>query len=133
MVVKFKRKRRLFIKIFSVLVSIFFIAAMISAIQNENNTLTFISFIFQLSFWFGMLYFQAARYDDKKISAQFGWPRIYYEDIVSIKSKWGDIIIKSEKREISINRDTVDEESLKKFINHLDQKTSKPLNKKVLL
>jgi glutamine amidotransferase-like uncharacterized protein len=133
MIIKYKKKRILFIKIISVFVIIFFFASTISVIQGEDNVLTFVSFIFQFFLWFGLYYYQAARYDNKKIIAQYGWPRIHYNDIISVKTKFGDIIIKSEKREISINRESVDEESLKSFIEFLNQKTPKPLNTDMLM
>lgn len=83
--------------------------------------------------WYGLYHFQAARYDDKKIMAQYGWPRIFYDDITSVKSKWGDIIIASDSKEIHIKQSTVEEESLTAFIDYLEQKASKAINKSVLL
>jgi low affinity Fe/Cu permease len=106
---------------------------MISAFNNEASILTFFSLFIQVIFWFGMMYFEVARYDDEKISAPYGWPRIYYKDIVSIKSKLGDIIIKSDKREIAINKDTADQKSLEKFIEYLDLTTLKYINETTLL
>lgn len=133
MVVKFKKRRRVFIKIFGVLVTVFFFASMINMFQEEKHLLTFMSFLLQVLFWFGLYYFQAVRYDDEKITAQYGWPKIYYNDIISIQSHWGDISIKSDKREINIPKDDVDEESFKAFIEFLDQKTEKPINTSILL
>lgn len=133
MLVKFKKRRRIFIKVVGAIVTVFFFASMLNTFQEEKNLLTFISLLLQVLFWFGLYYYQAVRYDEEKIIAQFGWPRIYYKDIISIKSKWDDIIIKSNKRDISISRNLVDEESLKTFIEHLDQNTPKPIDTSILL
>jgi glutamine amidotransferase-like uncharacterized protein len=133
MVIKYKHKRRLVIRILGVLVAILLISSMIGAMKNEMNILTFISFLFQIVYWYGLYYFEAARYDDKKIIAQYGWPRINYGDIVSVKSKWGDIVISSEKHEITINKEVVDQQSLEKFITYLDKKTTKPLDTSILV
>jgi hypothetical protein len=105
-----------------VLVCLFFIYSLIAIIQNKDNLLVFVSLLVQLLFWTGINYYQSARYDDTKIVAQFGWPAIRYDDIVSVDAKWGDIIIKSDKRAISIRRNIVDEDSLKEFIDHLNTK-----------
>ena len=70
-----------------------------------------------------MIYFQAAKYNDEKIVAQFGWPQIKYEDIVSIEKKFGDILIKSKKSKIGINKDIVDRVSLDNFLEYLKKRT----------
>ncbi|GGE31201.1 hypothetical protein GCM10010832_09520 [Psychroflexus planctonicus] len=74
-----------------------------------------------------MIGFQAVKYDDEKVIAQFGWPRIKYTDIISIEKKFGDILIKSEKRDIGINKDVADEESLNQFLEHLKKKIPEPM------
>lgn len=133
MVIKYKKRRRLFIKILSILVVIFFIATVINATQNEINYITLITFVLQIVLWIGLYYYQAARYDQNQVIAQYGWPRINYENIISVTTKFGDIIITSEKREISINRESVEEKSLKTFVEFLHKKTAIPLDKKTLL
>ena len=128
MILKYKTKRRRFIKIFSVLVLLFTLFSIWNFFQSGFSTLSFISLLFQLVLWFGFLYFQAGRYDDKKIMAQFGWPRIDYKDITSVNYKWGDIIIKSKNRQIGINKAVVDEDSLKKFDVHLKKHSPQSLD-----
>ncbi len=98
---------------------LFFVYTLVAAIETDNNIFTFISLVFQVILWLGLYYFQAARYDDKKITAQFGWPRIRYDEITAIEEKWGDFIIKSKKHEIGINGGVVDEKSFKQFVDYI--------------
>ena len=133
MVVKFKRKRRICIDLFCILVFTFFLGTIVSTIIIGNGFLIILAFAFQVIYFIGLYYYQAVRYDDEKITAQYGWPRIYYDDIISVKSKWGDIVIKSDKQEINISRNILDEESLKYFVKYLDKKTLKPLDTSLLL
>lgn len=119
--------------VLAIIVSIAFVISLITMIQSSDNILTFITFITQMFLWYGLYHYQAARYDDKKIMAQYGWPRIYYKDIVSIRYKWGNIIIASDTKKIHINKNAVEEESLNAFIEHLEHKTSNAINKSVLL
>jgi len=84
MVDKFKKRRRVFIKIFGGLLTVFFIASMINLFRIEKHLLTFMAFLLQVVFWLGLYYFQAVRYDDEKITAQYGWPKIYDNKITSM-------------------------------------------------
>ena len=131
MTVKFKQKRRNWIKLLSALLIPLFLYTLWDFINGETNLLLLITFLLQVLFWFGITYFQAAKYDDQKIMAQFGWPQIKYEDIVSIEKKFGDILIKSEKREIGINKDIVDEASLNNFLEYLKKRTPPTLVNKL--
>lgn len=122
MIIKFKRKRRIWINSISLLIVISFFYTIWNFIVHNSKLLLFITFVFQALFWLGMVYYQAAKYTGEKIMAQFGWPTIDYTDIISVETKFGDLLIKSEKREIVINKDVVDEESLKKFLALLETK-----------
>ncbi len=125
MVVKYKRNRRVFINIFGVLVLLFCGFTLFTSFKNGDYVTSFISMFLQVVLWFGMYYYQAIRYDEKKIMAQFGWPRIPYDEVISIDEKWGDLIIKSKKHKIGINKDVIDEKSFENFIAHLKLKTQK--------
>lgn len=127
MTVKFKKKRRLWLNSISLIIVIAFIYSVWNFLTNDSDIWLMISFVFQVVFWLGMIGFQAVKYDDEKVIAQFGWPRIKYTDIISIEKKFGDILIKSAKRDIGINKDIVDEESLNQFLEHLKKKIPEPV------
>lgn len=127
MTVKFKKKRRLWLNSISLIIVIAFIYSVWNFLTNDSDIWLMISFVFQVAFWLGMIGFQAVKYDDEKVIAQFGWPRIKYTDIISIEKKFGDILIKSAKRDIGINKDVVDEESLNQFLEHLKKKIPEPV------
>lgn len=127
MTVKFKKKRRLWLNSISLIIVIAFIYSVWNFLANDTDIWLMISFVFQVVFWLGMIGFQAVKYDDEKVIAQFGWPRIKYTDIVTIEKKFGDILIKSAKRDIGINKDVVDEESLNQFLEHLKKKIPEPV------
>jgi len=132
MVVKYKRKRRAFIKILCVLVFLFIVFTVIEALQSNDIMMALLSIVFQFILWFGLYYYQIARYTDDKIMAQFGWPSIHYDQIVSIERKWGDIVIKSEKEQINIKSDLANQESLIAFLKHLDSKTSQKYTRAII-
>ncbi|GGE15091.1 hypothetical protein [Psychroflexus salis] len=123
MTVKFNQKRRNLITLISLFVTISLFYSIWDYATSKSNLLLLISFLVQVIFWFGMIYFQAAKYNDEKIVAQFGWPQIKYEDIVSIEKKFGDILIKSKKSKIGINKDIVDRVSLDNFLEYLKKRT----------
>lgn len=123
MIIKYNKKRLFFIKILSLCVGVFFLLSLWMFVFYELSLMSFLSFLPTLFLVWGIYYFQTARYDHKKIMAQFGWPRLYYKDITSVKYVAGDILIQTEKRKLGINTAYADKKSLDDFVEFLGQKT----------
>ncbi len=128
MVVKYNRNRLLFIKIYSVAVGILFGFNLWAVVMEREDFLNIITTILLSVNCFGFLYYQVVRYDNQKVVAQFGWPKIYFKDIIEVKYVFGDIVIKTNKRTIGVNTQVVDKASLQKFIKTLEQQTEFQLN-----
>ncbi|MBS3737799.1 hypothetical protein [Mesohalobacter halotolerans] len=128
MMIKYNKKRLLLIKIYSFVVGILFLINLWALFTEDDSYLNIITTILLIGFCVGPLFYQVARYDDHKITAQFGWPKIYYKDIIDVKYFAGDILIKSDKRSIGINTQVADKSSLYEFASILEQKTGYELN-----
>lgn len=128
MILKYKKKRLLFIKIYSAVVGVLFLINLWALFAEGDTYLNIITTVLLAFFCFGLLFYQNARYDDQRIIGQFGWPKIYYKDITDVKYFAGDIVIKTKKRSFGINKQTADEESLRKFKEILEQQTEFRLN-----
>lgn len=124
MKIKFKTNRLLFIKIYTVIMVIFYVPWLWTTIEEDVNYFAFGSFILLIISSLTMIYYQNGIYDDEKIKAAFGWPTIYYKDIISVKYLFGDVVIKTEKKSFGINKETTDQDSLQKFVNTLEKHTS---------
>lgn len=81
--------------------------------------MSFLSFLPTSFLVWGMYYFHNTRYNHEKIKGQFGWPRLYYKDITSVKYVAGDILILTEKRKLGINTAYADKKSLDDFVGFL--------------
>jgi len=128
MIIKYKKKRLLFIKIYSAMVGVLFLINLWAFFAEGDSYLNIITTILLAFFCFGLLFYQNARYNDQKIIGQFGWPKIYYKDITEVKYFAGDIVIKTKKRSFGINKQTAEEESLRRFKEILEQQTELELN-----
>ncbi|RRO24401.1 hypothetical protein [Flavobacteriaceae bacterium 14752] len=128
MILKYKKKRLLFIKIYSAVVGVLFLINLWALFAEGDTYLNIITTVLLAFFCFGLLFYQNARYDDQRIIGQFGWPKIYYKDITEVKYFAGDVVIKTKKRSFGINKQTADEESLLKFKEILEQQTEFRLN-----
>lgn len=128
MILKYKKKRLLFIKIFSSAVGALFLINLWALFTEGDSYLNIITTILLIWLCVGSFYNQVARYDDQKIIGQFGWSNIYYKDITEIKYFAGDIVIKTDRRTIGINTQVADKTSLQKFIKTLEQQTEFKLN-----
>ena len=128
MIIKYKKKRLLFIKIFSAAVGVLFLIKLWALFTEGASYLNMLSTFFLVLLFFGQLFYQNARYDDQKIIGQFGWPKIYYKDITEVKYFAGDIVIKTDRRTIGINTQVADKTSLQKFIKTFEQQTEFKLN-----
>lgn len=124
MKIELKKKRKLFMKIYAVIMGILLIAWLWTSIEEGINYFGFGSSILLMIYPLTMIYYQGGIYDDEKIKGPFGWPTIYYKNIISVKYVLGDILIKTEKKNFAINKETTDQESLQKFVNILEKHTS---------
>ena len=111
-------------KIYAVVMAGLFVGWLWGSIEDSLNIFGLSSSFLLMIYPLSMIYYQSGIYDDEKIKGPFGWPTIYYNDIISVKYVVGDILIKTEKKSFAINKETTDQESLQNFVKTLEKHTS---------
>lgn len=128
MIIKYKKRRRLFIKIYALVVAILLVFNLWSIAVEGIEYLNILTSILLTLLCIGLLYYQIARYDHQKITARYGFLNLYFKDITEVKYFAGDLVIKTEKHSFGINTQYADETSLHKFIKTLKEQTEFELN-----
>ena len=128
MILRFKKKRRIFFKTYFIITLIIFGLSVWQYIFEDSNIWGLLSSFFLLIFSSGMVYYQAGIFSQNKVKAPFGYPSIHYKDIVEVKNFAGDILVKSSKHSLSISTKHVEQTDLKQFIDVLENHTPFQLN-----